>query len=66
VAQIGTATGRLSAINAAALVCAGLLSVLIFPAVALALLGRSHPAAIPSQAGSPDEATTPVRTVASK
>jgi Kef-type K+ transport system membrane component KefB len=44
-AQIGTATGRLSAVNAAALVCAGLLSVLIFPASALALLGRARPAA---------------------
>jgi Kef-type K+ transport system membrane component KefB len=40
-AQIGTATGRLSGTNAAALVCAGLLSVLIFPAVALAILGRT-------------------------
>src|SRR4051794_11400140 len=44
VAQIGTATGRLSGTNAAALVCAGLLSVLIFPAVSLGLLGRSQPA----------------------
>jgi Kef-type K+ transport system membrane component KefB len=40
-AQIGTATGRLSGTTAAALVCAGLLSVLIFPAVALTVLGRS-------------------------
>ncbi|MFL6095961.1 MAG: cation:proton antiporter [Blastococcus sp.] len=40
-AQIGTATGRLSATNAAALVCAGLLSVLVFPALSLAVLGRS-------------------------
>jgi Kef-type K+ transport system membrane component KefB len=36
--QIGVETGRLSPVNAAALVCAGLLSVLIFPPVALGLL----------------------------
>jgi Kef-type K+ transport system membrane component KefB len=48
VAQIGTVTGRLSGTNAAALVCAGLLSVLIFPGVALGLLGRSQPTTIPS------------------
>ena len=48
VAQIGTATGRLSGTNAAALVCAGLLSVLVFPAVALGLLGRPRPS-IPRQ-----------------
>jgi Kef-type K+ transport system membrane component KefB len=41
-AQIGTATGRLSAVNAAALVCAGLLSVLVFPAAALGVLGRAR------------------------
>jgi len=40
VAQIGTATGRLSTVDAAALVCAGLLSVLVFPAAALGVLGR--------------------------
>jgi Kef-type K+ transport system membrane component KefB len=39
-AQIGTETGRLSATTAAALVFAGLLSVLIFPAAALGVLGR--------------------------
>jgi Kef-type K+ transport system membrane component KefB len=44
-AQIGTVTGRLPATTAAALVCAGLLSVLLFPAGALALLGRPEPAA---------------------
>jgi Kef-type K+ transport system membrane component KefB len=36
--QIGVLTGLMSAITAAALVCAGLLSVLIFPAAALSLL----------------------------
>jgi Kef-type K+ transport system membrane component KefB len=48
VAQIGTATGRLSGTNAAALVCAGLLSVLVFPVAALGVLGR--PQATPAQA----------------
>jgi hypothetical protein len=47
VAQIGTATGRLSAVDAAALVCAGLLSVLVFPGAALGVLGRPQPAPNP-------------------
>ncbi|MCV2491957.1 cation:proton antiporter [Geodermatophilus sp. YIM 151500] len=45
VAQIGTVTGRLSATAAAALVFAGLLSVLVFPAAALGILGRPQAAA---------------------
>jgi Kef-type K+ transport system membrane component KefB len=45
--QIGVATGRVSPVTAAALVCAGLLSVLLFPAAALALL-RREPAAVPA------------------
>jgi Kef-type K+ transport system membrane component KefB len=36
--QIGVATGRMSTVTAAGLVCAGLLSVLLFPAAALPLL----------------------------
>ncbi|GAA0932866.1 cation:proton antiporter [Kribbella koreensis] len=36
--QIGTATGLMSPVTAAALVCAGLLSVLLFPVIALTLL----------------------------
>ncbi|MFI6677192.1 cation:proton antiporter [Kribbella sp. NPDC050470] len=36
--QIGVATGLMAPVTAAALVCAGLLSVLVFPAVALLLL----------------------------
>jgi Kef-type K+ transport system membrane component KefB len=40
--QIGTALGQISAVTAAALVCAGLLSVLLFPPLALALL-RDRP-----------------------
>jgi Kef-type K+ transport system membrane component KefB len=48
-AQIGTVTGRLSSTTAAALVCAGLLSVLVFPAVALGVLGRPAAPAPPGQ-----------------
>ncbi len=36
--QIGVLTGRISAVSATTLVCAGLLSVLIFPSIALGLL----------------------------
>jgi Kef-type K+ transport system membrane component KefB len=39
--QIGVVTGLMTPITAAALVCAGLLSVLVFPAVALVLLRQS-------------------------
>ncbi|MGY1642621.1 cation:proton antiporter [Geodermatophilus sp. SYSU D00703] len=46
-AQIGTGTGRLPATTAAALVFAGLLSVLVFPAAALGLLGRPASTAVP-------------------
>jgi Kef-type K+ transport system membrane component KefB len=46
-AQVGTETGRLSATTAAALVFAGLLSVLIFPAAALGVLGRPGATAVP-------------------
>jgi hypothetical protein len=35
---IGVASGQMSSVTAAALVCAGLLSVMVFPAVALGLL----------------------------
>src|SRR5437660_561527 len=41
--QIGVTLGKLSPVTAAALVCAGLLSVLIFPSSALTLLRRSTP-----------------------
>ncbi|TCM44922.1 cation:proton antiporter [Kribbella sp. VKM Ac-2568] len=39
--QLGVATGLMSSVTSAALVCAGLLSVLLFPALALVLLKRS-------------------------
>lgn len=42
--QIGVDLGELKPINAASLVAAGMLSVLVFPAVALRLLGRGAPA----------------------
>src|SRR5499427_910990 len=41
--QIGVALGKISSVTAAALVCAGLLSVLIFPLIALVLLRRGAP-----------------------
>jgi len=53
-AQIGTETGRLSATTAAALVFAGLLSVLVFPAAALGVLSR--PPATPAQPVEPGRA----------
>src|SRR6266704_2231591 len=41
--QIGVALGKITTVTAAALVCAGLLSVLIFPLIALTLLRRGTP-----------------------
>jgi hypothetical protein len=49
--QIGLATGMIGAATGAALVFAGLLSVVLFPVTALALLGRPTP--------TPEEATVP-------
>jgi Kef-type K+ transport system membrane component KefB len=49
--QIGMELGRISAVTGAALICAGLLSVVIFPASALTLLRRGRPDA-PSQESS--------------
>jgi Kef-type K+ transport system membrane component KefB len=43
--QVGVATGTLSAVTAAALVCAGLLSVVAYPAIALGLLRNATPPA---------------------
>lgn len=48
-AAIGVEVGKLSSVTAAALVSAGLLSVLIFPAVALTLLRGERPVEIPGQ-----------------
>jgi len=44
--QIGVALGKLSSVTAAALVCAGLLSVLIFPLIALMLLRQGEQAPV--------------------
>ncbi len=41
-AQIGMDLGRISAVTSAAMISAGLLSVLIFPAVALGLLRKAE------------------------
>jgi Kef-type K+ transport system membrane component KefB len=46
--QIGVVLGKLSSVTAAALVCAGLLSVMIFPLLALGLLRRNEPASVPA------------------
>jgi Kef-type K+ transport system membrane component KefB len=43
--QIGLTLGKISPVTAAAMVCAGLLSVLIFPPLALVLLGDRQPGA---------------------
>jgi Kef-type K+ transport system membrane component KefB len=47
--QIGVTLGKISSVTAAALVCAGLISVMIFPLGALAMLRRSAP--VPAPAG---------------
>ena len=47
ITQIGVALGKITPVTAAALVCAGLLSVLIFPLLALTILRRSGPAPAP-------------------
>ena len=44
--QIGVVTGRLPALTATSLVCAGLLSVLVFPAVAVAATSRGDRTAV--------------------
>src|SRR5256885_3936446 len=49
--QIGTTLGKISPVTGAALVCAGLLSVLIFPVTALGLLRGTPPPA--GDAGAP-------------
>lgn len=56
--QIGVATGRITPVTGAALVCAGLLSVLVFPVTALGLL-RAAPAAAQEPAATvPDEVSS--------
>jgi Kef-type K+ transport system membrane component KefB len=48
--QIGVTLHKITPVTAAALVCAGLLSVLIFPLLALTLLRRGEPAPVPAPA----------------
>jgi hypothetical protein len=50
ITQIGVALGKITPVTAAALVCAGLLLVLIFPLLALANLRRMGPAPAPAPA----------------
>jgi len=58
--QIGVALGKITPVTAAALVCAGLLSVLIFPLVALGLLRGVDPAPGPTSAETGTAAAEPV------
>jgi len=51
--QIGVAVGLMEPVTAAGLVCAGLLSVLVFPAAALGLVRRPG---VPAEITGPDEA----------
>jgi Kef-type K+ transport system membrane component KefB len=53
ITQIGVALGKITPVTAAALVCAGLLSVLIFPLLALANLRRMTPPPASSPAPAP-------------
>jgi Kef-type K+ transport system membrane component KefB len=48
--QIGVTLGKITPVTAAALVCAGLLSVLIFPLIALTLLRRGTPQPVAAEA----------------
>ena len=48
--QIGVALGKITPVTAAALVCAGLLSVLLFPVIALTLLRRGQSESEPEPA----------------
>ena len=50
--QIGMVLGRISAVTGAAMICAGLISVMVFPVAALTLLRRGAPVGRPGGAGS--------------
>jgi Kef-type K+ transport system membrane component KefB len=58
--QIGVALGKITPVTAAALVCAGLLSVLIFPLVALGLLRGVKPVPGPKSAETGAAAAEPI------
>jgi Kef-type K+ transport system membrane component KefB len=51
--QIGVALGKITPVTAAALVCAGLLSVLIFPLLALGMLRGGEPEPAEPESGAP-------------
>ena len=53
--SIGVSIGSISGVTGAALVCAGLLSVVIFPALAIAILRRSDDAVTTAPAAATDE-----------
>ena len=54
--QIGLTLGKITPVTAAALVCAGLLSVLIFPLLALTLLRQGGPEPASAEAAPVPEA----------
>jgi Kef-type K+ transport system membrane component KefB len=55
--QIGVLTGLMSAVSAAAMICAGLLSVIAFPVLAVGLLQRAEPnERVPGQIGATSNA----------
>ena len=51
--QIGVMLGKITPVTAAALVCAGLLSVLIFPVLALATLRSGEPEPVEAEPAKP-------------
>lgn len=59
--QIGLAMGSLDASVASSLVAAGLVSVLVFPAAALALLSRSSLASVDAEPVAPAASSSAVR-----
>ena len=54
--QIGVALGKITPVTAAALVCAGLLSVLIFPLLALGMLRSGEPEPAEPESAAPGAA----------
>ena len=60
ITQIGVTLGKITPVTAAALVCAGLLSVLIFPLLALATLRRGEPEPAEAESAEPAAAAEPI------
>lgn len=61
IAEIGVAADKMAAENAAALIAAGVLSVLIFPIAGLRLLQRGAPAGVPGPVDPPPPPPPPPR-----